>query len=196
MAADADPALVQAPGLFKADGHDLPVAQERPAIHESLQAVLDLPALSAGHELVKERVNPYDRFCPMYINDLPRVVPNWIPSHTYLGATLMALCNVSPLLNFLDEAERKKVFSDPFMDALTGLARSFRGWQPDEEAEKDQQKSVISRFGIMRQYTNGMVQGHPGLANEPGFQCMDFIDYLFRKIQHAQLMQGSADGNT
>lgn len=190
MADGPDPTQIQAPGLLEEDGHDLPISSARPAdTHDTLQAVLESAPLGPGNFLVRERVSENDRLCPMYSDHENR---------TYFGAALMALFNVSPFLNFLEEAVEKKAFNDPLLVGLHRLARSFRGWEKGEEAEEKQQDSIQSLMATIW----GHITAPPKAGQPPPFKfgpaatiVYDFIHYLFERIEHGELQQGQAGGD-
>lgn len=188
MADGKGPERIQAPGLLEEYGCDLPVSPARPLIHDRLQAVLDSAPMGPGHALVRVRVEEYDRLCPI----LPRNVDG-----TFYGATLMALFNISPFLNFLEEAHKKNAFYDPLLEELHGLAESFRGWRKDDETEQEQQKAVQSRKRGVWQHITDRRAGQPaafsGLSSPT--PVPDFIRYLFERIEHAELRQGQGGGD-
>lgn len=189
MADGQDPERIQTPGLLEEYGRDLPISPARPLIHDRLQAVLDSPPVGPGHALVRVHVNKYERLCP--------ICPRNGVDGTWYGATLMALFNISPFLNFLEEAHKKNAFFDPLLEELHGLAESFRGWRQDEGAEEKQQEAVQSRKrAVWNQFTDrraGQPAAFSGL-NSPT-PVLDFIRYLFERIEHAELRQGQGGGD-
>ncbi|KAG6354107.1 hypothetical protein INS49_005078 [Diaporthe citri] len=189
MADGPDPARIQAPGLLEEDGHDLPISPARPAIHDTLQAVLESAPVGPGHSLVRERVDENDRLCPMYPND---------GRGTFFGTTLMALFNVSPFLNFLDEAVEKKAFNDPLLVGLHRLAQSFRGWEKGEETEDKQQDSVESLMKtVWACITNPQRAGKlpPFKFGPADTIVLNFITYLFERIENGELQQSQTGGD-
>lgn len=188
MAAGTDPTRIQAPGLLKEDGHDLPISPARAAVHDTLQAVLDSAPVAPGHSLIRERVDENDRLCPMYSEYVDR---------TFFGATLMALFNVSPFLNFLEEAVEKNAFNDPLLDGLYRLARSFRGWAEGEDTENKQQDAVNNLMGTVWECIKNKRTGQPPPFNfGPADNIVhNFIYYLFDRIEKAELQQGQAGGD-
>lgn len=187
--ADAEgPERIQAPGLLEEYGRDLPVSPARPLIHDRLQAVLDSTSVGPGHALVRVRVGEYGRLYP--------ILPRNNADGTFYGATLMALFNISPFLNFLEEAHKKNTFCDPLLEELYGLAESFRGWRHDK-TEQEQQEAVQSRKRAVWQHITDRRAGQPAAFS--GFNSLtpvpDFIRYLFERIEHAELRQGQGGGD-
>lgn len=187
MADAADPRDIQAPGLYKADGHDLPISHARPAIHDKLQAVLGSPPLGPGHTLVKDRVAQFDRFFPIY--------PRPGTTETFFGATMMALFNVSPFLNFIQEASEKKAYNDPLMTGLYGLAQSFRGWRPGEEDEGKQQEDIKHWQQVVWNAISNPKADEPAPFRIGVMPVLEFIRYIFQRIENAELRQGQDGGN-
>lgn len=187
MADGTDPARIQAPGLLKEDGHDLPISPARPAIHDTLQAVLDSAPVGPGHALVRERVDENDRLCPMY---------SQYRDETFFGATLMALFNVSPFLNFLEEAVEKKATNDPLLVGLHRLARSFRGWEGNQETENKQQDAVKSLMGTVWACIKNKRAGQPPPFKFGPTLVQSFIYYLFERMENGEFQQqGRAGGD-
>lgn len=187
MADAEDPARIQAPGLYKADGHDLPISQARPAIHDKLKAVLESPPPGPRHTLVKDRVAQFDRLFPIY--------PRPGTTETFFGATLMALFNVSPFLNFIQEASEKKAYNDPLITGLYGLAQSFRGWRPGEEAEENQQESIKKWQQVVWNTISSPKADEPAPFKVGMMAVPEFIRYLFQRIENAEPRQGQDGGD-
>lgn len=195
MAQELDPEQIQAPGFVEEDGHDLPISPARPPIHDRLQAVLDAAPLGPGHALVRNRIRESDRLSPIP----PYPGPDYRPEP--VAATLMALFNVSPFLNFLEDVAKKNASHDPLLAGLHALARSFRGWRGLAEDEKKQQEEIASLWGIIWNImnTNRPVPARSELPQKldggPAFREAEFISYLFRTIEHGDLQLYQAGGD-
>lgn len=116
---------------------------------------------------------------------------------TFFAATLMALFNVSPFLNFLEEAVEKKAFNDPLLVGLHRLARSFRNWEQGEETEEKQRDAVETLMNtVWASITNSRAgQPPPFRAGPINTIVIDFIHYLFKRIEDCELQQGQAGGD-
>lgn len=111
------------------------------------------------------------------------------------GATLMALFNISPFLNFLEEAVNKKAFNDPLIEGLHFLARSFRGWQAGEETHEKQQEAVEARRKLVYECLTAERAGQPKPFSARDLPIPNFIWYLFDRIEKAELRQDQAGGD-
>lgn len=192
MTDTSDPALIQAPAWPHEDGYDLPVSQEKPAVDDELQVVLDAAPLGSDHALVRERIGELDTHTPIY----PDATSNGTNRSCY-GAILMALFNLSPFLNFIEDAANKKAFNDHIFVGLHSLAEAFRSQGDDQQEDEGQQSGEVwSLLENLWQYLQ--VQG--GSEAEPwradAFHAAGFLDRLFSRLESAQLQQGQvADGD-
>lgn len=185
MAAGQEPTKLQAPGLLEEDGHDLPISPDRPVIHDRLQAVLQSTPVGPGHSLLRERISDGGMLCPIY--------PTQGTDTTDFGATLMALFNITPFLNFLEEAVNKKAFNDPLIEGLHALAQSFRGWQAGEKTREEQLEAVEARKRLVWECIRTERAGQLPLIQE--VPVPDLINWLFQRIETAELRHGQAGGD-
>lgn len=186
-----DPALIQAPAWVHEDGYDLPVSQEKPAVADELQVVLDAAPLGPNHALVRERTGAYDTHNPIY----PNLTSNGT-NRSYYGALLMALFNLSPFLNFIEEAANKKAFNDHIFVGLHALAKAFHNQGEDQqEDEENQGGAVWSLTETVWQYLQAEGKSQAGPWKGDTFHPSDFLDHLFSRIDFAELQPGQFGGS-
>lgn len=188
-----DPAVIQAPGWVKEDGYDLPISPEKPAIHAKLQVVLDAVPLGSDHALIRERIGPYDTHIPIYPG-FTRSEPSSNTHRSWLGALLMALFNLSPFLNFIEEAANNKAFNDHIIIGLHSMAKTFHRRSNDQLEDEELEDGIWSRLEtfwqcIMTEGPNGVGRFWPNYCHVP-----EFLNYLFKRLERAQLRQGQAGG--
>ncbi|KAI3392191.1 hypothetical protein diail_6082 [Diaporthe ilicicola] len=188
MAAGLTPTQMQTPRLPEKDGHDLPSATgeaNRPTYHDNLQRILASPPLENGDVLLQETIQETDRLFPL----MPQR-PD-IRGISWFSSALMALFNISPFLDFLNEVRRRGPCSDPVLEALLDLGQSFRNWHSDESTAADQ------RAAIGRKLRNvGVIIGDNRVDQPPSYQGMtgegglphaiEFTSYLMKRIGTAK----------
>jgi hypothetical protein len=187
-----DPRVFQAPGWVKEDGHDLPVSPEKPTIHDKLQVVLDAAPLGSDHALVRERIGPDDKHVPIY-PEFHFDSPSGNSQRSWLGALLMGLFNLSPFLNFIEEADNKNVFNDHIFTGLNALAKTFRRRPNDQQEDEELHQEMYSRLATFWQCvkTKGPNGTEPFHAEANACHVPEFLHFLFKRMEHAQLRQGA-----
>ena len=187
------PAVIQAPGWAQEDGHDLPISPEKPAVHEKLQVVLDAAPLGSDHALIRERIGPYDTHLPIYPGATSGK-PSSNTDRSWLGAILMALFNLSPFINFIEEAANNKAFNDHIFIGLHSLAQSFHRRGNDQLEDEEWEQDLWS--GIQTFWQCIKTEGPNGGEPFPDQYCHvpEFLYYLFDRLERAQLLQNQAGG--
>lgn len=192
MTDESDPALIQAPGWLDMDGHDLQISSEKPAIDDELRVVLDAAPLGPDHALVRERIGQYDTHTPIYPGDT-----SYGTTRSYYGALLMALFNLSPFLNFIEDAANSKAFNDPIFVGLHSLAQAFHKHGEHQEAdEKDQKEKVWSLVETLWEYITAEGASQVGPWKAESLHPAELLYHILSRLELAQLQQGQVgDGN-
>ncbi|POS76403.1 hypothetical protein DHEL01_v205204 [Diaporthe helianthi] len=186
-----DPQYLQVPDWVHEDGHDLPISPEKPEIHAELQVVLDAAPLGSEHALVRERISPNDTHIPIFPG-YTTVLPLSITNRSYFGAVLMALFDLSPFLNFIEEAANNKHFDDPIATGLHSLAQVFRRQGQDGVLQTDDlKKEVWSRtetlWNCIRTRKDELYGAE--IFHETVCHVPEFINYLMQRFELARPLQ-------
>ncbi|KAG8167765.1 hypothetical protein KVR01_003454 [Diaporthe batatas] len=187
-----DPWYLQAPRWVQED-HELPISPEKPEIHDELQKVLDAAPLSPDHALLKERIGQYDTHIPIHPGPT-RGEPRTLTSRSWFGAALMALFDLSPFLNFIEEAANSKHFNDSIFVGLHSLAQAFHQRGYDGLNEDELKQEVWSRTETLWNCIQTEKLGPDDPEKFKGNACHvpEFINYLLQRLEHAKSLQDEA----
>lgn len=192
MADEPNPEHWQFPRLPDRDGHDLPTdtsEANKPAHHDQLQQVLVSPPLKNNDVLVQEITRGASRFCPLVADNLlPTKDARPSLNYSWIGTTLMALLNISPFLNLLNEVKASGQVVDPMVDVLHEIAQRFRPRVADEVTDEDHRAAINDDLRVLLRLISESRIGHP----EPYHMLphpADFAAYILRWIAEAQLQR-------
>lgn len=191
-----NPWFFQAPRWVEEDGHDLKVSPEKPKIHNEFQKVLDAEPLTRDHALVKERIHHYDVHSPILPGPAPDGNPRYNNTRSWFGAVLMTLFNLSPFLNFIEEAANNRRFNDPIFIGLRSLAKYFRlegqllalGWDVLDHEVQSRAETLWNCIKTRKEGTDD-----PAVFADPVCHVPLLINYLLKRLEHAQPLRGGAD---
>ncbi|KAL1849188.1 hypothetical protein Daus18300_013345 [Diaporthe australafricana] len=199
MAGEPNPEHWQFPRLPDKDGHDLPTATGEanwPLHHDQLHQILVSPPLNKNDVLVQEITRGASKFYPVVAeNILPAEHARFRNNLSWLGATLMALFNVSPLLSLLNEAKASGQVVDPMVDVLHDMEQRFRTRIANQVTDQDQRAAIENDVRVIWRLIRESRIGHP----EPYHMLphpADFAHYLLRWIAQALLKQTVGSKNT
>lgn len=191
-----DPWWFQAPGWVQEDGRDLQVSTDKPEINDELKQVLDAAPLSPDHALLRERIGRYDTHVPIFPGPARDGNPRSNTTRSWFGAVLMALFDLSPFLNFIEEAAKSKHFKDPIFIGLNSLAEHFhRRGELDRLEDEDLEQEVRSRTETLWACIKAAKDGtnEAGEFSDNFCHVPELLNYLLHRLERARPQQDKAN---